>query len=75
MGLMIRSVQGGSLLVVSEPSEESLISFLTPHEPVGLNSPKRDGEPCHHFLRGNEKKEYVSTRQHGFQDQLSLCLF
>lgn len=55
MGLTIRSVQGGSLLVVSEPSEESLISFLTPHEPAGLNSPKRDEEPCHHFLTGSEK--------------------
>lgn len=75
MGLTVRSVQGGSLLVVSEPSEDSLISFLTPQEPAGLNSPKRDEEPCHHFLRGSEKKEYVSPRQHGFQDQLSLCLF
>lgn len=30
--------------MVSEPLEQSLISFLSPPEPVGLHSPKRDGK-------------------------------
>lgn len=57
--------------MVPELSEESLISST--HEPVGFNSPKRDGGAV---LQFPERRKSVSfNRDYGFRDRLSLHLF
>lgn len=61
--------------MVSELSEESLISST--HEPVGLNSPKRDGGAMLPFSKRRKSVSFDRDRgfrDRGFRDRLFLPL-